>query len=43
MMFNTLDRINVHIAIEAFPAPLKIALIKNNNTTVMLPPNKTFV
>ena len=43
IMFNPFERIKVHIAIDAFPAPLKIALIKNKNMMVKLPPNKICV
>ena len=43
IMFNPFDNISVHIAIEASPAPLKIALIKNNKSMVILPPISNLV
>ena len=43
MMLSPFDNTKAHIAIEASPAPLKIALIKKSSIMVTLPPNSTWV
>ena len=43
IIFKPFDNIKVHIAIEASPAPRKIAFIRKSNIIVTFPPRSHFV